>query len=181
MFKEVLVNLVKSAISDALNHTRTLDTKALVQEYPELANPGASFVTLTLDGNLRGCIGSLVAHRPLIEDIILNACSSALEDPRFTPLTPEEFLNIKVEVSILSEPVELIYKSIPELKSKVTKQDGVVLRLGSRQATFLPQVWKQLPTFELFFSSLCKKAALDELCLENHPEIFVYHVKEYQE
>jgi len=97
-------------------------------------------------------------------------------------LTAEEFEAITVEVSILSEPEPLMYDSIEDLKSKIRVGiDGVVLKHGIHQATFLPQVWEQLPDFELFFSHLCQKAGMEANCLSRIPEIFTYQVEEYKE
>jgi len=170
--------IAKGAIEDALRHTSTIDTQALLQTYPELSKPQATFVTLTLEGRLRGCIGSLVAHRPFLEDVIHNAKAAAFDDPRFYPLSPEEFLHVSIEVSLLSEPKPLEYEDTKDLKSKIgVGVDGVILQQKGRKATFLPQVWEQLPTFEHFFAQLCQKAGLEASCLEAHPEIWTYRVE----
>ncbi len=181
---EIVTSLARNAIMAALGHESSFDLEEALKKYPELGQKGASFVTLntTPSKQLRGCIGSIQAYRPLYEDIILNAKSAALHDPRFMPLTSDELKNIKVEVSILSEPKEVLYEDINDLKSKITPfKDGVVLRHGSHGATYLPQVWEQLPDFDMFFSSLCLKANLDQNCLSRHPEILTYQVKKYEE
>ena len=176
--EKVIRSLVKQAILDGLNKTPSIDTKELLEKYPALAQQRATFVTLTLDGGLRGCIGSLVAHRTLLDDLIHNAQSAAFEDPRFYPLSPEEFKKIVIEVSLLSPPEVILYDSIEDLKSKVSVGvDGIILQKESKKATFLPQVWEQLPTFELFFSHLCQKAGLSANCLETHPLIWHYRVE----
>ncbi len=180
--KSVLLTLARAAIGEAIGISQDVSLQNMLDENPWLEEEGAVFVTLSLNDNLRGCIGSLVAHRKLYEDIIYNARSAALNDPRFKPLSKEEFGHIKIEVSILSKPEPLIYDSIDALKSRLrVGVDGVVLKSGSNQATFLPQVWEQLPTFELFFSHLCQKAGLQSKCLEQHPDILTYQVKEYKE
>ena len=145
-----------------------------LKTYPDLEEDGAVFITINTEPNeqLRGCIGSLQAYRPLYKDIISNAQSAALRDSRFTPLTLQELNHIKIEVSILSEPKALEYSNIQDLESKVLPfQDGIVLKHNGKQATYLPQVWEQLPKFDDFFSSLCLKANLPNNCLLEHPEI----------
>ena len=181
--KEVLLTLARGAIAEAFGRKR-LGKKAILRAHPWLAKPGAAFVTLNRreNGALRGCIGSLVAHQSLYEDIVKNAQSAASSDPRFPALRPEEFDKITVEVSILSEPKPLPYTSVDDLRSKIRPGvDGVILKLGGYQATYLPQVWEQLPNFDAFFASLCQKAGLPGVCLSQHPEILVYQVEEYHE
>ncbi len=182
--KEAILALAKAAILAALGQPVHIDLEKLLAQYPALKEKGAAFVTINKGAQhrLRGCIGSLQAFRPLYEDIIHNAKAAALEDPRFHPLRPEELGDITVEVSVLSEPKPLAYKNVEDLKQKIRPGiDGVVLRLGSRRATYLPQVWEQLPDFESFFSSLCQKAGLPGNCLASHPQIEVYQVTKYSE
>ncbi|MDD2829024.1 MAG: AmmeMemoRadiSam system protein A [Sulfuricurvum sp.] len=159
-----------------------IDTKALQQVYPELSHHQATFVTLTINGRLRGCIGSLIAHRSLIDDLISNARSAALRDPRFTPLTPNEFGEIMIEVSLLTHPQLLTYADKEELKRLIRPNiDGVILLLGNHQATFLPQVWEELEHFDSFFDHLGHKAGIGSDPLSYHPEISVYQVKKFKE
>lgn len=180
--EQIYLDIAKEAIEDVLYERNTIDREKLLERYPELAEAGATFVTLTLYGGLRGCIGSLVAHRPLIDDLIENARSAAFKDPRFLPLSLTEFDEVKVEVSLLSAPKILEYSSTADLRTKVRPGvDGVVLSLNGRRATFLPQVWEELPTFELFFSHLCQKAGLGSDCLEEHPQIELYQVEKAKE
>jgi len=180
----VIISLAKAAILDALNQPEDFDIEYALKTYPFLKENGAAFVTITTlpHEQLRGCIGSLQAYRPLYQDIIMNAQAAALHDPRFLPLSVKELSHIQIEVSILSEPKVLIYDDIADLKSKVVPyQDGIVLKHHGRQATYLPQVWEQLPDFDDFFSSLCLKANLNRDCLSQHPEISTYTVKKYKE
>ncbi|MDX1809510.1 MAG: AmmeMemoRadiSam system protein A [Sulfurospirillaceae bacterium] len=180
--KEVVLKLARAAIGESLGLQQNLSLDTILKENPWLEEDGAVFVTLSINGNLRGCIGSLSAHRKLYEDIIYNARSAAFNDPRFNSLSKEEFEYIRIEVSILSKTKQLTYGSIEDLKSKIKIGiDGVVLQASGRQATFLPQVWDQLPTFELFFSNLCQKAGLVGNCLDMHPEISIYQVAKYEE
>lgn len=127
--------------------------------------PGASFVTLTLGrvpgGALRGCIGSLEARRPLREDVEANAVAAALHDPRFAPLTARELDDTVVEVSVLSAPAALPAADEAELLARLRPGvDGVVLSACGRRATFLPQVWEQLPDPADFLARLRRKAGL---------------------
>jgi len=180
--KEVYLKIARQAIEDHLYNRNTLDKETLTKHHPELLQESATFVTLTMQGRLRGCIGSLVAHRPLLDDIIANARSAAFQDPRFIPLTHDELSNIEIEVSLLSQPKPVVYTTTEVLKSKITAGvDGVVLRLDGRRATFLPQVWEELPSFELFFMHLCQKAGLQGNCLKAHPQIEVYQVEKIKE
>jgi len=128
---------------------------------PWLAQPGASFVTLMLDGKLRGCIGSLQASRRLGEDVAENALGAALRDPRFPPLTREEWARTEVEVSVLSPAKPLRFGDEAELLAKLrVGEDGVILEHETRRATFLPQVWEGLPDRRKFLDELMRKAGI---------------------
>jgi len=184
MDRRYMIDIAKDAIKEELIGKKLIDKQDLLKKHPELANKGAVFVTIEKRGNLRGCIGSLVAHRTLIDDLVANAKSAAFSDPRFPPLTLEEFesSDFSLEVSVLSEPKELPYKDTADLKSKIRPNiDGVILKQGNHQATFLPQVWEQLPRFEDFFAHLCHKAGLEPNCLEGHPQIYTYEVQKIKE
>ncbi len=181
---EIYLLLARAAIAQSVGLEYDIDLDDILKKYPDLKEEGATFVTITTGENdtLRGCIGTLEPYRPLYEDIIINARAAALHDPRFRALDAKEYNDIKVEVSILSKPKNLVYKDKDELRQKITPfKDGVVLKLDNHQATFLPQVWEQLPDFELFFSHLCQKAGLEPNCLDRHPEIFTYQVEKYKE
>lgn len=178
--KHYMVEIAKDAIREVFEKRPLIDRDKVLKEHPELSRKGAVFVTLEKRHSLRGCIGSLIAHRTLLDDLIENARAAAFGDPRFPPLTEEEFRdpNLTVEVSLLSEPKPLQYSDVVDLKSKIVPgRDGVILKLGSYQATYLPQVWEQLPRFEDFFATLCQKAGLPGNCLESHPEIYIYHAE----
>lgn len=154
---QVLVGLARAAIERAL-HVRA----APEPPPPDWARAeGASFVTLTLDGRLRGCLGSLTAVRPLAEDVEQNARAAALRDPRFSPLTRAEAGQVEIEVSVLSPvaplPVTDRAEAVARLRPGV---DGVVLTWGGRRATLLPQVWRNLPDPEQFLDALLRKAGL---------------------
>ena len=126
-----------------------------------LDEPGATFVTLTCAGALRGCIGSLVAERPLRTDVASNARAAAFSDPRFAPLSAHEYRALEVEVSLLSSMQPFTMESethaLTQLRPGI---DGVLLEYGRRRGTFLPQVWEQLPEPRAFLAQLKQKAGL---------------------
>lgn len=126
-----------------------------------LAQPGASFVTLTLEGALRGCIGSLQAHRPLGVDVAANAENAAFRDPRFAPLSLQEWPRVAAEVSVLSAPEKAEFGDDIDLLGRLRPGvDGVILEYAGRRGTFLPQVWESLPDRRRFMQELKRKAGL---------------------
>lgn len=128
---------------------------------PRLEQRGATFVTLTVDGELRGCIGSVRAQRPLGEDVVTNAIGAATRDPRFERVTRAELDHVRVEVSLLSEPEFLDFSDEADLLRQLRPgEDGLLLFAGCRSATFLPQVWEQLSEPAMFLAALKQKAGL---------------------
>jgi len=148
-----------------------------------LREQGASFVTLTIRGQLRGCIGALEARQPLAADVREHAMAAALEDPRFPPVREDELSRIQIEVSSLTRPISLEYKDAADLLSKLKPHlDGVILRDGGRRATFLPQVWEKIPDPIEFMNNLCYKMGLsDNAWRVKHLEVFIYQVEEFHE
>jgi len=142
-----------------------------------------TFVTLTINGNLRGCIGNISPHGTLLESVKRNATYAAFHDPRFEPLTAKEFKKVHIEVSILTEPKPLQYKNSADLISKLRPNiDGVIIQKDRASATFLPQVWRQLPDPHLFLSHLCRKAGLHPDTWEKSPlDVFTYQVQYFEE
>ncbi len=183
---DVLLELARLAIYEEFVGNKLIDKQKYLEQYPELAKEQAVFVTLNkVEGqrtSLRGCIGSILPVRSLIDDVIYNAKAAAFNDPRFPPLKPQEFDEIKIEISLLSIPEKVAYNDIAALRQiLVPFKHGVILKLSGRQATFLPQVWEQIPDFDLFFVHLCEKAGLPANCLDYHPEIYIYNVKKIEE
>lgn len=149
-----------------------------------LREDGASFVTLTIRGELRGCVGALEAYQPLAQDVRVHAAAAALEDPRFLPVDEGELGAIQIEVSRLTSPLALSYKDADDLVSKLEPGvDGVILRDGfSRRATFLPQVWEKIPDPVEFLNHLCQKMGLSENAWRTkHLEALTYQVEEFRE
>lgn len=183
-----LLQVARNTLEAALNPPGTggIHDTAMAPPSDEdwLEAPGAAFVTLRMrNGNLRGCIGSLIAHRPLIEDVRSNAIAAAFEDPRFPPLTAEELVDIVIEVSVLTEPEPLPYADAEELIRKLKPDvDGVIIERGRHRATFLPQVWDQLPMPEEFLSHLCYKAGLSATAWRRGDlSVSIYQVQEFEE
>lgn len=130
---------------------------------PWLQRSGACFVTLHRDGELRGCIGTIEAQRPLVEDVQANARAAAFADPRFPPLEASELEGLTIEVSLLSELEPLAFESEADLVGKVRPGvDGLLLEHGFHRGTFLPAVWRSLPSAALFVRKLKSKAGLPE-------------------
>jgi hypothetical protein len=128
---------------------------------PWLSQPGATFITLTREGRLRGCIGSLSPQRPLGVDVMANAESAAFRDPRFLPLTIEEWVDTQTEVSLLSISRPIRFADEEDLLSKIVAgEDGLILEAGGNRGTFLPQVWESLPDKRQFLAQLRLKAGL---------------------
>lgn len=124
---------------------------------------GACFVTLEINGFLRGCIGSIIAYEPLIDNLVKNAYNSAYKDPRFNPLEKEEIDKIEIKVSILSSPVEIEFESEEELLCKIVPfKDGIIIKDGAYQAVYLPSVWDDINDKKQFLNSLKIKAGLKQ-------------------
>lgn len=180
--KSLLLALAQKSIESDFDDEVTFDKESLVKNYPILNEQRATFVTLTLDGKLRGCIGSLIAHRTLIDDIIYNSKAAAFSDPRFEKLSFDEFKKIKIEISLLTAPQELDFNDLDDLKIKLEKnKPGVILELDGKRATFLPQVWEQIPSVDVFLSQLCKKAGLNPSELRTLPSIQTYEAQKMKQ
>lgn len=142
-----------------------------------------TFVTLTMAGQLRGCIGHLTGIAAVAESVCQNAVSAGFHDPRFSPLTAAELEDVEIEISILTEPQLLDYADaealIQHLRPRV---DGIILAHRGASATFLPQVWQQLPAPEAFLSHLCMKAGLSaERWRKGDLEVSTYQVQPFEE
>jgi len=150
---------------------------------PRLLEPGATFVTLTASGSLRGCIGTLEARQPLIDDVREHAVAAALEDFRFPPVQPAELRGIEIEISRLTAPWPLVYTDTADLLAKLRPNvDGVVILDGIRRATFLPQVWAKIPDPADFLDNLCyKMGAPVDYWRRTRLDVLVYEVEEFRE
>ncbi len=150
---------------------------------PRLRQPGATFVTLTEEGQLRGCIGALDAYQSIAEDVCEHAEAAALRDYRFPPVSSCELEDIHIEISYLTPPELLAYDNAEDLIRRLRPGiDGVLIRDGYRRATFLPQVWEKLPDPAVFLGHLCAKmGAPTNLWQRKHLDVFVYQVESFAE
>lgn len=180
--QKTLLRVAREAMECAVKGERLppLDPSTLSSN---LREQGASFVTLTIRGQLRGCIGALEAYQPLAEDVREHAIAAALQDPRFPQVEEDELRRIQIEVSRLTRPIPLEYKDAKDLLSKLRPHvDGVILRDGFHRATFLPQVWEKIPNPPEFLDNLCyKMGASRDLWQTRHLDVFVYQVEEFHE
>ena len=180
--KKILLNLARQSIELAINDLPPIRINP-IEFTPPLNQNGASFVTLTKQGNLRGCIGVLVPYQSLVEDVYEHAAAAAINDYRFLPVTKDELALIHIEISRLTLPRPLKYKQPADLPGLLRPGvDGVILRDGFRRATFLPQVWGQLPDPQGFLNQLCQKmGAQSSLWRQKVLQVEIYEVEEFEE
>ncbi len=180
--RQVLLTLARQTIEAAVDGRRLPEIPNGMLT-PSLSEQGASFVTLTKRGKLRGCIGALEAYQPLAVDVREHAAAAALEDYRFPNVTREELPEIDIEISRLTAPVPIEYRDADDLLGILRPGiDGIILRDGLRRATFLPQVWKQIPDKAEFLAHLCQKmGASPDAWKKKHLEVLIYQVEEFQE
>lgn len=157
--------------------------KPELQGQPEVfAQQAACFVTLHKNGTLRGCIGSTQAYRPLLEDVIHNAFASAFHDPRFPPVTENELSELRIEISILTPQQRLTVADEADLLRTIRPGiDGLLIRNAQHSATFLPQVWQQLPSPDQFLQHLKRKAGMAPGEWPDDMECFCYQCVEFAE
>jgi len=154
----LLLSIAAKSIASGLKKNESLFLE--LNHYPaSLSEIRASFVTLEISKQLRGCIGQLIASRPLAEDVAENAFSAAFNDPRFPKLSSHEFDNLDIHISILSKPEPIFFESEDDLLQKIRPNvDGLILSEGYQRGTFLPSVWESLPDEESFLRHLKEKA-----------------------
>jgi len=179
--KEYLLRLSRKTLEKSFDGREDLIPKNI--PFDSLKKKMGTFVTLTKNGNLRGCIGHIFPINPIYIDIVRNSVSAAFEDTRFKPLRKEELDSIQIEISILSVPKKLDYNSPEDLLKRLNQNvDGVYLNFGRRSSTFLPQVWEKIPNKEDFLDQLCLKAWLPPGSWKNkNCEIYTYQVENFSE
>jgi len=181
--KQTLLRLAREALECGVYAKKELPAIDTGQLTPLLRADGAAFVTLTVKGKLRGCIGALQPYQPLYEDVREHAIAAALDDHRFPPVRPGELSQIHIDISRLTMPQTLIYRDADDLLAKLHPGiDGVILRDAQRRATFLPQVWDQIPDKREFLGHLCAKmGAAPNLWQQKHLDVQTYQVEEFHE
>ena len=182
--RKTLLELARRVLVRVAGDANAPPIEVTAQELPtKLLEKKACFVTLTERADLRGCIGHLEPQEALYLAVMDNARSAAIQDPRFPPVRPEETSKIHIEISVLTEPQPLAFGSSADLLSKLQpKVDGVVLRIGSRRATFLPQVWEQLPDKVEFLDRLAQKAGCAASAWRGKDtQVSIYHVECFEE
>lgn len=182
--RKTLLKLARKAITTFL--TGSNDTKIEIDKNeltPNLKQKRATFITLTINDNLRGCIGHIMPIQTLYKDVIDNARAAAFHDPRFYPLEKSELDQIKIEISVLSIPKKLEYKNTDDLLKKlIPGETGVIIKKNYNEATYLPQVWDDIPEKSAFLRSLCQKAGLaPNEWKSNSLEVKTYRVEKFEE
>jgi len=173
-----LLKIARASIGGALG----FESRMPGIDEPWLRDLGATFVTLTQDEELRGCVGTLDAHRTLAEDVAANALAAAFQDTRFAPLTRAEFARTDIEVSLLSVPEAIEFGSHEDLVAQLRPgKDGIILEYGERRATFLPQVWEGLPDPEQFVAHLKQKAGIPQALSTDRCRLQRYTVLKWRE
>ncbi|VVS93482.1 AmmeMemoRadiSam system protein A [Desulfoluna spongiiphila] len=178
-----LLRLARKTLAEALHIPwGTADEEAPL-DHPCLERKQATFVTLTRQGLLRGCIGTLLPVTTLRDSVQENTYSAAFRDQRFNPVEPGEFDELHIELSLLTEPQPLVFESPSALLTGLrTGLDGVIIKKGGATATFLPQVWEQIPNPEAFLSQLCLKAGLSGTAWQEPGlDVFTYQVQHFHE
>jgi AmmeMemoRadiSam system protein A len=176
--KDILLKLARSAItSELIQSSRVKRPKEIS---PALKEKRGCFVTLHKRGVLRGCIGTIEPVRPLFSNVEENAISAAFNDPRFPSLTKDELSTVDIEVSVLTAPEILHFEDGQDLMLKIKPGvHGVILSQGWRSATFLPQVWEQLPEKKAFLENLCLKGGMDGKCWQDKATTIKVYEAEY--
>ena len=180
--RDLLLKLARRSIELAVNGKRLPELH--IDEYsPALQEFGATFVTITEDGELRGCIGALEPYQPLVQDVCEHAAAAAMEDYRFQQVRPNEVSKLKIEISRLTPQIPLPYEHPEDLPRLLHPGvDGVVLRDGMRRATFLPQVWEKVESPAEFLTHLCLKMGVGPNTWQKRLfQVSIYHVEEFAE
>lgn len=178
--KKKLKALARNVIASELGIEKLIDVENEFVD-PFYHKERGVFVTLNLDGRLRGCIGNTDPIYPLYEGVMKNAHDAAFGDPRFSPLEVDEFDDLNIEISVLTVPQKVKYSSAKDLLDKLRPgKDGVVIEKERNKATYLPQVWDDIKDKEDFLSSLCMKAGLNpDEWMQGDCDVYKYEVEKF--
>jgi AmmeMemoRadiSam system protein A len=178
--KKLLLKLARKVLLKSFD---LIDDPGIGYEVKKLSEKRGVFVTLHKNDNLRGCIGTILPEKELYSAVAENVMNSAFRDPRFSPLSEDELDDLEIEISALTVPVEVEYNNSEDLRDKITPfEDGVILDFGLRQSTFLPQVWEDLPDFDLFMSQLSMKAGMNPDAWKTaNPSVKIYKADHFKE
>jgi AmmeMemoRadiSam system protein A len=181
--KEILFEIARESIKAFLTTKSIPDTSKYYKSYPKLKEKKGSFVTLYIDEQLKGCIGRLEGERSLADDISVNAIDAAFYDNRFPPLAEEEFIRLKIEISLLTKPEKFIYQTEEELFKKIFENKyGVILKMGINKSTYLPQVWESYSNPQTFMRELAFKGGFPDGVWNNKEcEVFTYTAEVFSE
>jgi AmmeMemoRadiSam system protein A len=180
--QKYLLSLARKTIADELGIKHEMAV-ARPDDSEILNEKRGVFVTLTMDMELRGCIGYILPMLALENAVRKNALNAGFGDPRFYPIQKEDFENIRIEISVLTVPKKLEYEGVDDLLSKLRPNiDGVILRKGENEATYLPQVWENLPEKDEFLGTLCAKAGMHHAeWRKGELEVLTYQAEVFQE
>ena len=180
----VLVQLARTSLGQFVQRKRVLQPD-LMQLPTAVQQPGATFVTLHHQGQLRGCIGNVVEVRPLAESIVQNTVAAASRDPRFPAITRQELADVQVEVTVLTPLRPLLYANYGALLTQLRPHmDGVMLEWGERRGVLLPQMWQRISRPTDFLMTIAKKAAIPPAKLQAQPpevEAFTFQAQHFVE
>lgn len=176
LLNKVLFDIARESIKRHLNSNTIPDFSKYVILHPKLGERRGSFVTLYIEGQLKGCIGRLEGERSLAYDIAINAVDAAFYDNRFLPLSKEDYSKLQIEISLLTEPEKIKFKNEKELFQKIFKKKyGVILKKGVNRSTYLPQVWESYDNPQSFMKELAFKGGFpDGVWNEKECEVYTY-------
>jgi hypothetical protein len=179
MSQSLLLQIARDSIAEVLEAQHRIDKDSLFKQYPLLKEPLAAFVSIYLDNELRGSMGTITPSRSLLEEIIHNAKAAAFEDSRFSPLKTSEYLHCSIELSLLVEPKALTYSNIDDLRRQITQgEEGLFLAKNGVKAGFLPLVWSESSSFEEFLAAVLGKTGPGDIApMQNFPQLFSFRIE----
>jgi len=178
MSQSLLLKIARESIAEVFEAQNTIDKELLIKEYPILNEPLAAFISIYINNELRGQSGYIEPKSSLLDEIIYHAKAAAFQDQTHEPLKVSDYLQAKLELSLLTPKVQLNYTNTDDLRSQITPyEDGLFISLNDKQAFLLPQAWSEYPSFEAFFSHLLLKANVNEKELSSYPDIFIFQTE----